>query len=128
MTDDQQNGAPARAAHAPVESLTFEQAQAELEQIVEALEDRTTGLDEALALWERGEALHGWCQQRLDHAAERLQRITISAEEVAAVTAESGDDFAPAGAVDAAAAEDPAPASTPQDARSSPAAVEPTMF
>src|SRR4051812_43589192 len=50
----------------PVESLSFEQAQAELEQIVERLEDQHTGLDDALALWERGEALHAWCQKKLD--------------------------------------------------------------
>lgn len=99
----------------PVESLTFEQAQAELEQVVEALEDRHTGLDEALALWERGEALHAWCQQRLDYAAERLQKIAVTAEEVAAVTAESGDEFAPEGVVPDAAVTDPAPASTPAD-------------
>ena len=34
---------------------TFEQAQAELEQIVERLEQGKASLDEALALWERGE-------------------------------------------------------------------------
>jgi exodeoxyribonuclease VII small subunit len=98
-----------------VESLTFEQAQAELESVVEALEDRHTGLDDALALWERGEALHRWCQQRLDYAAERLQKITVSQDEIDAVTAETGDDFAPTGTVPADAAADPAPASTPAD-------------
>lgn len=96
-----------------IETLSFEQAQAELEAIVEALEDRHTGLDDALALWERGEALHAWCRQRLDYAAERLHKLAVSADEVAAVTAESGDAFAPEGAVPADAAEDPAPASTP---------------
>jgi exodeoxyribonuclease VII small subunit len=104
------------AAAAPVETLTFEQAQAELEQVVEALEDRATGLDAALALWERGEALHAWCQQRLDYAAARLQKLAISPEEVAAVTAESADEFAPDGAIDAAATEDPAPPSSSSDA------------
>lgn len=99
-----------------VETLSFEQAQAELEQVVEALEDRHTGLDDALALWERGEALHAWCRSRLDYAAERLQKIAVTPEEVAAVTAESGDAFAPEGAVAADAAADPAPASTPADA------------
>src|SRR5690606_10348216 len=96
---------------APVESLTFEEAQSELEEIVESLEDQSTSLDDALALWERGEALHAWCQQRLDHAAERLKKLTVSADEVAAVTAESGDEFAPEGAIPASAADDPAPES-----------------
>lgn len=113
MTDTQQT-----TDRPPVESLTFEQAQAELEQVVEALEDRHTGLDEALALWERGEALHAWCQQRLDYAAERLAKLTVTQDDVAAVTAEDGDAFAPEGTVPAEAAADPAPASTPADAES----------
>jgi exodeoxyribonuclease VII small subunit len=113
MTQDQQQGSI--ADRPAVETLTFEQAQAELEQVVESLEDRHTGLDEALALWERGEALHAWCQKRLDYAAERLQKLTVSQDEIDAVTAESGDAFAPSGAVPADAAADPAPASTPAD-------------
>lgn len=112
MGDDNQVPAADRPA---VETLTFEQAQAELEQVVEALEDRHTGLDDALALWERGEALHRWCQQRLDYAADRLKKLTVTPDEVAAVNAESGDDFAPDGTVPADAAADPAPASTPAD-------------
>lgn len=70
----------------PVKELSFEQAQRELEQIVEALEDQKTGLDAALSLWERGEELHTWCQSCLDHAAERLQKITLTDDEIAAVT------------------------------------------
>lgn len=120
MSDTQQQAGGAHelatAERAPVESLSFEQAQAELEQIVEALEDRHTGLEDALLLWERGEALHAWCQQRLDYAAERLQKLTVTPDEVAAVNAETGDEFAPAGTVPASAAQDPAPASTPADA------------
>lgn len=78
-----------------IETLTFEQAQAELESIVERLEDQHTGLDEALGLWERGEALHAYCQAKLDYAAERMEQLQVTAEEVAEVTRESsGDDFA----------------------------------
>lgn len=113
MTQDEQQPISERP---PVESLTFEQAQAELEQVVESLEDRHTGLDDALALWERGEALHAWCQQRLDYAADRLQKLTVTQDEVAAATAEGADDFAPTGAVPASAADDPAPATSPADA------------
>jgi exodeoxyribonuclease VII small subunit len=107
VTDD---NAATTSERPPVESLSFEQAQAELEQIVEALEDRHTGLDDALALWERGEALHAWCQQRLDYAAERLQKLTVTPDEISAVTAESADEFAPEGAIPESAAADPAPA------------------
>ena len=99
------------AAHAteissgPVESLSFEAAQAELEAIVERLEDQHTGLDDAIALWERGEALHRHCQAKLDYAAERIQRLQLSAAEVADVAAESSaNDFAPNGGTDAGSA------------------------
>jgi exodeoxyribonuclease VII small subunit len=84
-----------KITNTPVEELSFEHAQSELEAIVEALEDRLTGLVDALALWERGEALHAWCRSRLDHAAERLRKITLSDEEIAAAAAEGArDDFA----------------------------------
>lgn len=97
------------AAHADIAGMTFEQAQAELERVVERLEDQGTGLDEAIELWERGEALHAFCQAKLDYAAQRIERLKVSPEEVAAVVAESGDDFAPS----PPAAAPVAPASTP---------------
>lgn len=110
-TDDQTTPAPI-----PVEQLSFEAAQAELERVVEALEDRHTGLDDALALWERGEALHAWCRSRLDHAAERMRKLTLTDEEIAAAAAaDPADGFAPEGAVSESAIADPAPASTPAD-------------
>lgn len=96
---------------ADIESLSFEQAQAELERIVELLEDQHTGLDQALQLWERGEALHAYCQKRLDHAAERIERLQVSPDEAAAVVAESGDDFAHAALESAPAAPETAPGS-----------------
>jgi exodeoxyribonuclease VII small subunit len=52
--------------------LTFEQAREQLEEIVRRLEDGRTSLDEALALWERGEALHRRCGELLTAAEERL--------------------------------------------------------
>jgi len=57
------------------EELGFEQARDELEQIVRKLEDGTTPLDEALALWERGEQLHALCRARLDAAEERVTEL-----------------------------------------------------
>ena len=45
--------------------LTFETAQKELEQIVERLERGEAELDEAIALWERGEELLRFCLTRL---------------------------------------------------------------
>jgi exodeoxyribonuclease VII small subunit len=57
------------------EELGFEQARDELEQIVRKLEDGSTPLDEALALWERGEQLHALCRARLDAAEERVTEL-----------------------------------------------------
>jgi len=57
------------------EEPTFEQAQAELEQIVERLERGQAPLDEALALWERGEELYALCRAKLDAAQGRVDEL-----------------------------------------------------
>jgi exodeoxyribonuclease VII small subunit len=59
----------------PGPELTFEQARAELEQIVRRLEDGQTSLDESLELWERGEQLHALCLARLNQAEERVTEL-----------------------------------------------------
>ena len=60
---------------------SFEQAQAELEQIVERLERGQAPLDEALALWERGEALYAFCREKLDAAEGRVEELARRADE-----------------------------------------------
>jgi len=55
--------------------LGFEQAQAELEQIVERLEHGQASLDEALTLWERGEQLYALCRARLDAAEGKVEEL-----------------------------------------------------
>ena len=55
--------------------LSFEQAQAELEQIVERLERGQVPLDEAIALWERGEQLHALCRGKLDAAQGKVEEL-----------------------------------------------------
>ena len=54
---------------------TFEQARDELEAIVRRLEDGRTSLDEALALWERGEELYRFCVGKLDAAQGRIEEL-----------------------------------------------------
>jgi exodeoxyribonuclease VII small subunit len=61
--------------------LTFEQAQAELEQIVQRLEQGEASLDEALALWERGEQLYAFCRQRLDSAQGKVEELARRVEQ-----------------------------------------------
>ena len=57
------------------EALTFEQAEAELRAIVERLESGDVGVDEAIALWERGEALYEICRERLDSAEGKVEEL-----------------------------------------------------
>ena len=61
--------------------LTFEQAQKELEQIVERLEHGQAPLDDALALWERGEELYKLCRDRLDSAQGRIEELARRVED-----------------------------------------------
>ncbi len=59
---------------------TFEQAQTELEQIVDRLERGQAPLDEALKLWERGEELYAFCRAKLDAAEGRVEELARRAE------------------------------------------------
>jgi exodeoxyribonuclease VII small subunit len=67
-----------------VSELTFESAQRELEQIVERLERGDADLDEAIALWERGEELLRFCLTRLETAEGKVEEL---AQRVAQTTA-----------------------------------------
>jgi exodeoxyribonuclease VII small subunit len=60
---------------------TFEEAQAELEQIVARLEQGQASLDEAIKLWERGEELYAFCRARLDAAEGKVEELARRAEE-----------------------------------------------
>jgi exodeoxyribonuclease VII small subunit len=51
---------------------SYEQARAELREIVAKLESGAQSLEESLALWERGEQLADVCTRWLDGAGERL--------------------------------------------------------
>lgn len=66
--------ATTRGDDPPPAELSYEQARAELASVVEKLEAGGCTLEQALALWERGEALAEVCQQRLDGARARLDR------------------------------------------------------
>jgi exodeoxyribonuclease VII small subunit len=60
--------------------MTFEEAQAELEQIVHRLETGEAPLDEALKLWKRGEELYRFCKERLDAAEGKIEELASRAE------------------------------------------------
>jgi exodeoxyribonuclease VII small subunit len=59
---------------------SFEDAQRELEQIVERLERGDADLDEAIKLWERGEELYKLCASRLDSAHGKIEELARRVE------------------------------------------------
>lgn len=63
------------AARDPVEGLGYEQARDELTEVVRKLEAGGLSLDDALALWERGEALARRCEEQLAGARDRVQKV-----------------------------------------------------
>jgi exodeoxyribonuclease VII small subunit len=63
------------------DDLTFEQAERELGEIVARLERGDVGLDEAIELWQRGEALQRRCAELLDAAEGRIERLTAAVDE-----------------------------------------------
>ncbi|WP_377324383.1 exodeoxyribonuclease VII small subunit [Pimelobacter simplex] len=60
---------------------SYEEARAELVEVVRQLEAGGTTLEESLALWERGEALATVCQGWIDGARARLDAVLGDAEE-----------------------------------------------
>ena len=62
--------------------VAFEDAQRELETIVQRLESGDASLDEAITLWERGEKLYRVCSAKLDAAHGRIEELAKRVEEV----------------------------------------------
>ncbi len=57
------------------EDLTFEDALAELEEVVARLESGDLPLEETLTLYERGQMLAARCEDALDAAELRLEKL-----------------------------------------------------
>ena len=64
----------------PVETLSFEDALKELEQIVHRLETGDETLDKSIELYERGDRLRARCAERLDQAQARIEAIRLDAD------------------------------------------------
>ena len=64
----------------PVADMTFEQAMAELEQVVGRLERGDVALDESITLYERGAALKKRCEAKLKEAEEKVAAITLDGD------------------------------------------------
>jgi exodeoxyribonuclease VII small subunit len=63
-----------------VEALGYEQARDELVEVVRRLEAGGTTLEEALALWERGERLATVCERFLTGVRARLDAAVAARE------------------------------------------------
>jgi exodeoxyribonuclease VII small subunit len=59
--------------YTPAESLSFKEAQDELEGIVRSLESGTLELEDSLALYERGVALLRSLRTRLEAAEQKIE-------------------------------------------------------
>ncbi len=55
---------------------TFEQAQRELDEIIGRLERGDVPIDDAIALWRRGEELYRSCVALLDDAEGRIEELS----------------------------------------------------
>ncbi len=61
-----------------LDSVPFEKALAELEQIVQKLESGSVDLEESIALYERGAVLKAHCEAKLKSAQERIEKIIVT--------------------------------------------------
>jgi exodeoxyribonuclease VII small subunit len=68
-----------------IAAMSFEDALAELEQIVRRLEGGQVKLDEAILSYERGAQLKRHCESKLNEAQQRVERIVIGPNGVVTV-------------------------------------------
>ena len=67
---------PKPASPKPVEELTYEEAFSELETIVNAMEGEQNPLEEAMSLFERGQALVRRCGDLLEEAELKVSKLS----------------------------------------------------
>lgn len=65
------------AEQKPIETLSFEEAMTELEQIVRGMESGQAKLDESINAYERGNALKTHCEKLLKDAQLKIEKITL---------------------------------------------------
>ena len=64
----------------PVDEMSFEEAMAELEQVLGQLERGDVALEASIALYERGAALKARCETKLKEAEEKVAVITLDTD------------------------------------------------
>ena len=60
--------------------MSFEDALGELETIVRRLEEGSAKLDEAISAYERGALLKRHCENKLNEAQGRIEKIVLGAD------------------------------------------------
>ena len=63
-----------------IEKMSFEEALAELEEIVNKIDTGQESLAEAVSSFERGVALKNHCEKMVKEAKLKIEKITITAE------------------------------------------------
>lgn len=70
---------------ADIKKLAFEDALAELEEIVRELESGTGGLDDSIEAYSRGVFLKRHCESRLKDAQAKIEKIVLKSDGEATV-------------------------------------------
>ena len=72
---------PETAAEIPedIAAMSFEEAMAELETIIDTLDGGEVPLEESITIYERGAALQRHCEDKLRQAEMRVQKIVARA-------------------------------------------------
>ena len=73
-------------ANDDIAAMSFEQALAALEKIVDDLERGDVPLDQSIRIYERGEALKTHCDRLLKAAEDKVEKIRLSRDGKAAGT------------------------------------------
>ena len=63
-----------------INKLSFENALAELEEIVDSLESGSVDLEKSIEYYTRGSLLKLHCQKKLDEAVLKLEEIKVSSD------------------------------------------------
>lgn len=71
-------GKTSKATQAADQSLTFEEALAQLESIVTAIEQGQIGLEESITQYEKGTALIRRCRSILADAEAKIQQLQLA--------------------------------------------------
>ena len=96
------------ASKQPKSPQSFEEALAQLEELVEAMENDQLPLEQLVGHYERGARLLQHCEQVLAAARKRIELIGVgpAAENTLAPPPDEGDNEEPSGAPDAGGPDD----------------------